>query len=814
MRAPLSWLREFTPLVAPPAEIADALNQLGLEVEKIDAPGDDIDGVVVAKILDVMAHPDADKIRLADVDFGSGTTRVVCGAPNIYPGMVAPFATVGATLPGGFKITKRKIRGVVSEGMLCSARELGISDDHSGIVDLPPDTPLGSDAREVLGLDDVVFELAITPNRPDAMGITGVARELAAHFGLPLDIPVPDAVPSVDRIGDVTVEVEVPGRCPRFVARVARVTMGESPDWMQRRLRLAGMRPISNVVDVTNYVLLERNRPLHAFDLGRLAGRGIVVRLARDGETMTTLDGVDRNLTGEDLLICDAQRAAQSIAGIMGGANSEVDDATTEVLVESAYFEPSGIARSAKRLGLRTEASARFERGIDPDATAAGADYAVQLLAEVASAHAEPTMIDRYPNPVARPHISVRTRRVNALLGTDIDAPTLVGLLEPLGIECDAPAADGSFTAVTPTWRPDLEREVDLVEEVGRRYGLNRIARTVPTNAGKVGRLTPRQRERRVVADVLVGAGYAEGMTLPLVSPADLRRAGLSPAAVIEVENPLRAEESVLRPAILPGLLKAVQYNASYGNADVALFELGTVFFPPDPQGAAARPRFDGKYHGDPALLPDEHEHLAVVRAGAVRRRPFETEDRAVEPADVVAAVGALGEALRLADLRLVAAAVAGFHPTRAARVLVDGVAVGTVGEIASEVRHELGFDGAVSACELDVDLLLAGSRREDAARTVSRFPGSSIDLAFVVDEQVAAGDVERTLRETGGELLESLRLFDVFRSDALGASRRSLAFALRFRAADRTLTDDDVAQLRQRCIDAVVRAHGAELRG
>ncbi len=422
-------------------------------------------------------------------------------------------------------------------------------------------------------------------------------------------------------------------------------------------------------------------------------------------------------------------------------------------------------------------------------------------------------MIDRYPHPVERPRIDVRTARVNALLGTELDAPTVVGLLEPLGIDCDPPAADGSFIAVAPTWRPDLEREVDIVEEVGRRYGLNRITRTVPTNAGKVGRLTPRQRERRLVADVLVGAGYAEGMTLPLVSPADLRRAGLVPDAVIEVENPLRAEESVLRPSILPGLLKAVQYNVSYGNTDVALFELGTVFFPPDPQGAAARPRFDGTYHGDPALLPDEHEHLAVVRAGEVRRRPFEP-DRPVEPADVVAAVGALGEALRLADLRLVSAPVDGFHPTRAARVLVDGVPVGAVGEIAPEVTRDFGIDVAVSAFELDVDLLLAGARRDDAAQPVSRFPGSSIDLAFVVDEQVAAGDVERTLRDVGGEMLESVRLFDVFRSDALGAGCRSLAFALRFRAADHTLTDEEVAQLRQRCIDAVVQAHGAELRG
>ncbi len=346
MRAPLSWIREFTPVVAPTGEIADALNQLGLEVEAIEEPGREINGVVAARIAEVIPHPDADRIRLADVDAGDGIVRVVCGAPNIEPGMIVPFARVGAVLPGDFAIERRKIRGQVSEGMLCSARELGLGDDHAGILELPADAELGADVREVLGLDDIVFDLAITPNRPDAMGVIGVARELAAHFGLPLDVPCPDPGPIVTGLDGATVVVEAPDRCPRFVAMVADVTMGESPDWMRRRLTLSGMRPISNVVDVTNYVMLERCRPLHAFDLERLAGRGIVVRLAQPGERMTTLDGVERVLTPDDLLICDAERRPQGIAGVMGGAAAEVSDATTEILLESAYFEPSGIAKT------------------------------------------------------------------------------------------------------------------------------------------------------------------------------------------------------------------------------------------------------------------------------------------------------------------------------------------------------------------------------------------------------------------------------------------------------------------------------------
>src|SRR5579862_4933535 len=420
MRAPLSWIRDFTPVDAPVADIADALNQLGLEVEAIEEPGREIGGVVAARILAVLPHPDADRIRLADVDAGDGPVRVVCGAPNIEAGMLVPFARVGAQLPGDFTIERRKIRGQTSEGMLCSARELGLGDDHAGILELPADAALGTDVREVLGLDDVVFDLAITPNRPDAMGIIGVARELAAHFGLPLTVPSPDPGPRVDDIDGATVVVDAPDRCPRFVAMVANVTMGESPDWLQRRLVLAGMRPISNVVDVTNYVMLERCRPLHAFDLDRLAGRGIVVRLAEPGEKMTTLDGVEREFARDDLLICDAERVAQGIAGIMGGAAAEVSGSTTTILLESAYFEPSGIAKTSKRLGLRSEASARFERGVDPNDVAAGAARAIDLFGEVAGANRRTGAIDAYPQPIEPARITVRTERINQLLATSL----------------------------------------------------------------------------------------------------------------------------------------------------------------------------------------------------------------------------------------------------------------------------------------------------------------------------------------------------------------------------------------------------------
>ena len=791
MRAPLSWIREFTPIDRAPADIADALNQLGLEVEGIDEPGRDINGVVVARILDVVPHPDADRIRLADIENGSGQLRVVCGAPNIEPGMVVPFARVGAVLPGDFKIERRKIRGVVSEGMLCSARELGLGDDHSGIISLPADAALGTDVREVLGLDDVVFDLAITPNRPDAMGIVGVARDLAAHFGLPFTVAEVEPAPLVDELDGARVTVEATDRCPRFVGVVLRVTMGESPPWLQRRLTLAGMRPISNVVDVTNYVMLERCRPLHAFDLGRLPGRGIVVRLARDGETMTTLDDVERQLTRDDLLICDRERGAQAIAGIMGGAAAEVSDATTEILLESAYFEPAGIAKTSKRLGLRSEASARFERGVDPNGTGTGAMRARELLEQVAAAQPVDGAIDVYPDRIERNRITVRTARVNQLLATDLSDGDVRDLLAPLGVEVN------NGVAVAPTYRPDLEREIDLIEEVARRIGLANITRTIPASPTKVGALSPHQRDRRALADVLVGAGYDEIYTLPLVAPADLERAGGDPdAAVIEVENPLRAEESVLRPSLLPGVLRAAAFNHAHGQPAVALFELGTVFDVP----------------AGGATLPTERLHLAFARAHHVTRRPHEA-DRPVDVYDAVAVLEAVMQELRIARWELVAARHPAFHPGRAADVLVDGHALGVVGELAAVVADGVEAAAPVVACELDVGRLLPAARLDRRARPVSRFPASMIDLAFVLGDEVPVGAVLAALRSAGGEVLESVRCFDVFRSDALGPGKVSVAFALAFRAPDRTLTDEEVGGLRQAGIDAVTRGFGAELR-
>ena len=790
MRAPLSWLHDFTPLDRPVDEIVAALNQVGLEVEGVEQPGAELGDVTVARVLDVIAHPNADRLRLVDIDTGDGTTRVVCGAPNVHPGMLAPFAPAGATLPGGVTLERRTIRGQASDGMLLSARELGLGDDHAGIVDLDAAAVPGTDVREVLGLDDVILDLSITPNRPDAMCIVGVARELAAHFGLPLTIPEPHA-PTAPVDQPIGVVLEAPDRCPRYLGRVAAVTLGDSPAWLAQRLVKAGMRPISNVVDVTNYVLLERNQPLHAFDLDRLAGPGIVVRRAEAGETMTTLDGVARVLDVEDLLICDAARTPHALAGIMGGQDAEVTGATAAILLESAYFEPMGIARSSKRLKLRSESSARFERGTDPDGVAASAERAMELLATVAAAQVAATAVDQYPRPASRPRIGLRTRRVNAILGTELTDTAVLDALRPLDIAVEGAGDD--IVASPPTFRPDLTREIDLIEEVARSIGFASIGRRVARPADQVGGLTHEQQARRTIADTLVGAGCAEATTVPLVAPDAL--ADFDTARPVILANPLRADESVLRSALVPGLLATAAANAARGRADVALFELGTVFLPP----AAGE------------VLPTERLHVAAVLTGVVARRPLEP-DRPVDVADGVDLLRAIAEAIGLAAWDVEPGSLSGYDSTRTARLTVDGAAVGQAGEVAAGVlaRHEL--HGPVVAVELDLTALASAPRRDRAFREPSPFPPSTIDLDFIVDESVPAARIVATLRAAGGDLLEAARPFDEYRGAQLGPGRKSLAFALVFRARH-TLTQAEVAALRDRCIDAVTRTHDAVLR-
>lgn len=806
MRAPLSWLRDFAPFDATVDDLASTLSNLGLVVDAVTPVGGNLEGIEVVRILAIRAHPDADRIRLVDVDRGDGEAlQIACGATNMAVGDFVPMATVGTTMPGGWEIGRRKMRGQWSNGMLCAAGELELpaTEDADGLMILPtglaaPGTPL-SDA---LGLEpDVVFDLDITPNRPDALSMAGVARDLAAALGLPFEIP-PEAhpLPVNPTVEPASVAVADSDLCPRFSGTVIDgVVVGPSPAWLARRLTLAGMRPISNVVDVSNYVMLDLGQPNHAYDLDRLAGRGLTVRRARSGETITTLDGVERSLEDDDCLICDADSAPVGIGGIMGGAGTDIGPDTTTVLLEAAYFTPMAIARTGARLGLATEARFRFERGADPEVAARAVErFAALLAATTATGHANvsgdesglrrgrTTDVVSEEDVARPPTVLLRTERVNALLGTRLTDDDVERLLRPIGFSAGR-ADEGVHSVRVPSWRPDVEREVDVVEEVARLHGYGHIERTVPTGARPSSGLTSFQQYRRTVRDVLVGAGLSEAWTNTFLAPGDLDRAGL-PEVAVKVANPLDHSESILRTALLPGLLSALRFNADRQADEVALFEIGRAFAVPS---------------GD-RVVPDENEELAAVVTGS-----------GIDARDAGRLWALLSDALRLVGVTVHADVIAGLHPTRAARLIgADGAVIGAVGEVDPEVVGAFGLRGRVAYLGAELERLAVQPRRPTTARPISRFPASDIDLAFVVTDSIPADDVEATVSSSAGPLLERVALFDIYRGPQAGDDRRSLAYRLRFRAPDRTLTDAEVAERRSDVIAAVAATHGAELRG
>ena len=797
-----SWLQEFLDAPVDPADIAAAFDDLGTPVEEETRIGEGLAGIEVVKVLALRSHPNADKIQLVDVDRGDGEAlQICCGAFNMAEGDLVPLATIGAVMPGGMEIAKRKMRGETSNGMLCSARELGLGDDHAGILVLDGDLELGTPIAEALGVEpDVLWELEVNPNRPDAMSVVGLARDVAAKVGVGFLPPSPSSpVPAGEPVGwgatgaagraeaegssvPFAVEIVDADGCGRFVARVLRGVDVEatSPTWMQQRLAHAGMRSISAMVDISNYVMLELGQPNHPYDLAKVAAGTLRVRRAADGEQLTTLDDVERTFTAEDLLICDGDDTPVGIAGIMGGADCEISDTTTDVLLELAWFDPTSISRSSRRLGLRSEASARFEKGADPAVATVAADRFCELAAQICGATTEPVQVDVVGRTPARPSVRVRTERVNAILGTDLSSARIAELLDPIGFTC-APAGDDHDVEI-PTWRYDSATEIDVIEEIGRHHGYANIANRELTEP-RAGRLTEHQLRRRGVRRLLCGLGLAETLPLPFLAPGQLAEAGLDPHG-IELVNPLVAEESILRTALLPGLVDAVGRNHARRQLGVGLWEIGHVFLPPP----------DGQ------VLPDEREHVAVVLAG--RDAPA-----AVEVWQVLA------EQLRLESPAVTNGPQPGLHPTRSGRVTVAGEPYGVVGEIDPAVLARHDVDERVAYLEVDLGALLDAPQRSEAYRQISRFPASDIDLAFVVADDVSAIDVERTLAG-GDELVWSVELFDVYRGAGIDDGARSLAFAIRLQSTERTLTDGEVAEVRTRLIEAASAAHGAVLRG
>jgi phenylalanyl-tRNA synthetase beta chain len=793
-----NWLNTFVDTSHKSvAELIDAFNELGLVVDGVQSLGEGLDAIVTAKVQTIRKHPQADKIRLVDVITAVGQTetlQICCGAWNFVEGDVVPLAPLGAIMPDGMHIEKRKLRGEWSNGMLCSGREMKLSEDHEGIMRLPADTPLGIPIVEALGIvSDTIFDLSIEANRPDAMSVRGVARDLAPKIGAVLkDVSPKFSLSAVPKSSTPRGSITATDLCDRLtVTVITGVAVADSPDWVKSRLLGGGMRPINNLVDASNLVMLELGIPSHAFDLARLAGGRIDVRWALTDEQLTTLDGVERKLSpagSQDGVIADGNGSAVGIAAIMGGLTSEVDATTTSLLLEVAHWTPMCIARSSKRMGLRSEASARFERGADPGAIPLAVERFVDVVAETCADIKIESYDDIGPNTGHVSSVHVRTSRANLLLGTHLSQEAIVGLLNPIGFAA-VKSSDADVTEVTvPSWRPDATAEVDVIEEIGRHFGYKNIERRALTNT-RVGKLTESQRKRRTIGDVLVANNCQEVWTASFLAPADLERAGHA-GEVVALANPMVAEESVLRPSLIPGLLRVLGHNANHRNPAMRVFEIGHVFGVPMPN----------------QVVPYERDHLAV--AFAADADDARTATRALDTL-----IDALG--INPAAIELNQKEIGGLHPTRSARVVGSGTGfnLGSVGEVDPNVCKAWGVDRRVGILVLDVENISTLPKRDSNIASFSRFPSSDVDLAFVVSESVPAAHVGEALRAAGGELLQSVRLFDVYRGDRVAEGSRGLTYRLRFADSEKTLTDADVAAVRAACIEKVAQATGATLR-
>ena len=805
MRVPVDWLREYCDPELPVREIEHRLTMTGTKVEAVHHHGvGSTEHFVVGRVLSAERHPDADRLTVCQVDTGDGRPAgIVCGAPNVAAGQTVAVARPGAVMPDGQTLGAARLRGVTSEGMILAEDELAIGPDHAGIIvlddlvvdaELAPGTPLG----DVLPIATEVLELEITPNRPDCLAIYGVARELHAATGAPLAPPPWEEDPGSDGpVSGVDIRVQDPDLCPRFTARLfEHVQIRPSPPWLKARLSAAGQRPINNVVDITNYVMLLTGQPLHAFDWDRVAGGRLTVRRAADGEQVQTLDGQVRTLDAETVLIEDAD-GPTSIAGIMGGARSEVSAATTRVLMEAATWNGPNIRSSSLVLGLRSEASSRFEKGLAPEQAMHAQAVAAELMVRLAGARLAPGTVDvGGPGPAPKT-IHLRERRVAEILGAPIARDRQAEILEALDFHT-RPTEDGLDVSVPPERRDDVTREIDLIEEVGRIDGIDRLPATLPKRRGAHGVLSREQRLRRRAADALVGRGLHEIAGWTFVAPALMDRlrlpAGDDRRRAVELANPLSADLSLLRTTLLGSLLDAARHNIARGAIDLGVFEVGTVF------------------RAGPAPLPDERRALAVLLTGRVAPPTWRSPD----PPEFdfyagKALVEALADALRVA-LALRPDAEPFLYPGRSAAVLAAGERVGWLGELHPLVAADWDLHAGV-AFEIDLDRFVAAAPVETVYEDLKGFPALRQDLAVILPEEVPAAAALEVVRGAGGELLDDVHVFDVYAGSQAGEGRRSLALALSFRAADRTLSDEDVAPVRAAIVAALARELGGELR-
>ncbi|MEN3284187.1 MAG: phenylalanyl-tRNA synthetase beta chain [Solirubrobacteraceae bacterium] len=803
MRVPVEWLTEYADPGLPVRALEERLTMTGTKVEAVHHHGvGELERFVVGRVLEAQRHPDADRLTVCEVDLGDGgPQRIVCGAPNVAAGQIVAVARPGAVMPDGTKLGVAKLRGVESNGMILAEDELGIGTDHAGIMVLSDDLTPGTLLTGVLPIATDVLELEITPNRPDCLAVYGVAREVHAVTGAPLRPPPwADDPGTPGPIERAEVRVEAPDLCPRFTARVfENVTIGPSPAWLKARLMAAGQRPINNVVDITNYVMLLVGSPLHAFDFDRVAGGLLVVRRASDREQVTTLDGQTRTLD-HDMLVIDDADGPTSLAGVMGGERSEVHEGTTRVLMEVANWHGPTIHRTSQLLNLRSEASSRFEKGLAPEQAMESQIVATQLMLEVTGARLVPGTIDVGGGWEGRDSpavIRLREQKVADLLGRAIEKPRQAEILEALEFGVTH-APDGLDVSVPPFRRMDVYREADLVEEVARVDGFDKLPATLPKRRGSAGLLTTQQRLRRRAVDALVGRGMYETVGWSFTDPGLADRLRLDPddprRSFVTLENPMSEDQSVLRTTLAGALLDAARHNVARGHPDLALFENGTV------------------YRATGEKLPHEHRALGGIVTGRLHPQTWGTADP--PRASFFAAKGLVGaafDAVRVA-WEVEPATEPFLHPGRTARVLARGEDVGWIGELHPIVARTWDLDAA-ALFEIDLDRALAHAEAVPQYVDLTSFPALHLDLSVTLPEDVPAATVVATVREAGGELLDDVRVFDLYRGAQVGEGRKSLALALSFRAPDRTLTDEDVDPLRGRIVEALREALGGELR-
>lgn len=805
MKISLDWLSQYVDIDTEPARLADMLTMSGFEVEAVFDPWAHLAGVVCAKVLDVWDHPDADRLKCCKVDTGNAVLSIVCGAPNVTSGMIAACASPGTVLPSGEEVAAGTIRGQRSDGMLCSASELGTGTDASTILELENAVRPGTPLAEALGLTDTVFEIGLTPNRPDCLSFIGIAREVAALTERTLRRPGSEPWQHAPDIRERTsVEIRNPDMCPRYSARLlSGVTVGRSPEWLERRLLSVGLKPINSIVDITNYVMMETGQPLHAFDFDHLAENRIVVRtpLSEAEKTVVTLDGKERAIEDDMLMICDA-KAPVAVAGVMGGENSEIIQATTNVLIESAHFDPVSIRKTAKRLGLSTDASHRFERGVDPEGTVYALNRAAALMAEVAGGEIHSGIIDEYPRPANIKPIRLSAEKTNRHLGTNLDTPEIGRLLSAIGFEV-SPGESDTMDVTAPSFRMDVTRPEDLMEEVARLSGYDNIATTYPAIPART--LPPLRSHtlKEQLRDRMAGIGFNEAIHYSFTG----KNAGIlefpegDPRhAELPILNPLSETQSVMRTTLIGSLLEACQKNLSRQEKDLKLFELGKAFYS---QGTET--------------LPMEQELLAAVWTGSRRPASWHEKAASCDFFDIKGVLESLFSFLRVEAVTWHATPAdrcAFTRPGQSATIHAAGVELGVAGEIKESIRKQYDIGQRVFAFEIVTDRLFGLVPAGFSFSPVPRFPATSRDMTLIIDQTVPAGDIVQKIREMNVDIIENIMVFDVYSGKPIESGKKSLSIRITYRSHDKTLEEEPVSALHQEITENLISEFGAALPG